>query len=144
MWSVERREAVEAVAASVAALWALIDAGLDGADPLQALADGCLDGLAGSARLEAAAAALKVRFAADYVRAARALAPPAASPRDSTCQEMAVVAEVACVLTVSERTAGAFLSDCQELTTALPLTLSALQAGTISWAHAREGVRLFV
>ncbi len=48
-----------------------------------------------------------------------------------------MVAEVACVLTVSERTAGALLSDCQALTTELPLTLAALQAGTISWQHAR-------
>ena len=48
-----------------------------------------------------------------------------------------MVAEVACVLTVSERTAGALLSDAQALTTALPLTLAALQAGTISWQHAR-------
>ena len=48
-----------------------------------------------------------------------------------------MVAEVACVLTVSERSAGALLSDAQVLTTALPLTLAALQAGTISWQHAR-------
>ncbi|WP_211883373.1 DUF222 domain-containing protein, partial [Pseudarthrobacter albicanus] len=47
------------------------------------------------------------------------------------------VAEVACVLTVSKRTAGTLLSECQALTTALPLTLTALQAGTISWQHAR-------
>ena len=48
-----------------------------------------------------------------------------------------MVAEVACVLTVSERSASALLSDSQVLTTALPLTLAALQAGTISWQHAR-------
>ncbi len=48
-----------------------------------------------------------------------------------------MVAEVACVLTVSERSAGALLSEAHELTTALPLTLSALQAGSISWQHAR-------
>ncbi len=147
-WSVECREAVEAVAASVAALAACIGAGADhadlpgtdfclAADPLRDLADACLDGLAEVARLEARSAALKVRLAAEYVRAARALAPPAASPQERTAQEMAVVAEVACVLTVSERSAGALLSDCQVLTTALPLTLDALQAGTISWQHAR-------
>ena len=101
------------------------------------LADACLDGLAEVARLEARTAALKVRLAAEYVRAATALAPPAASPQEHTAWEMAVVAEVACVLTVSERTAGALLSDCQALTTALPLTLAALQAGTVSWQHAR-------
>ncbi len=101
------------------------------------LADGCLDGLAEVARLEARTAALKVQLAADYARAARFLAPPAASPQEQTAQEMAVVAEVACVLTVSERTAGALLSDSRALTTGLPLTLAALRAGTISWQHAR-------
>ena len=158
-WSAECREAVDAVSASAAALAAFTGAGPDrsetadtnpfrpaspsGTDPLQAadplrdLADACLDGLAEVARLEARAAALKVRLAAEYVRAATALAPPAASPQEHTAREMAVVAEVACVLTVSERSAGAFLSDCQALTTALPLTLGALQAGTISWQHAR-------
>jgi hypothetical protein len=50
---------------------------------------------------------------------------------------MAVIAEVACALTVSERSAGALLAEAHSLTTVLPLTLSALQAGTISWQHAR-------
>ena len=107
------------------------------ADPLRDLADGCLDGLAEVARLEARTAALKVRLAADYARAARALASPAASPQDRTAGEMSLVAELACVLTVSERTAGALLSESQALTAALPLTLAALGAGTISWQHAR-------
>ncbi|WP_240690170.1 HNH endonuclease signature motif containing protein [Arthrobacter sp. PAMC25564] len=93
-----------------------------GADPLRRLADGCLDGLAEVARLEARTAALKVRLAAEYVQAARALASPAASARERTAEEMALVAEVACVLTVSERAAGALLSECRALTTALPLT----------------------
>uniref|UniRef100_UPI002FC6E491 HNH endonuclease signature motif containing protein n=1 Tax=Pseudarthrobacter sp. TaxID=1934409 RepID=UPI002FC6E491 len=35
------------------------------------------------------------------------------------------------------RAAGALLAEAHSLTTALPLTLSALQAGTISWQHAR-------
>lgn len=87
--------------------------------------------------MEARTAALKVRLAAEYVRAATALAPPAASPQEATAWEMALVAEVACVLTVSERSAGALLCDSQALTTALPLTLDALQAGTVSWQHAR-------
>ena len=101
------------------------------------LADDCLDGMAEAARLEARAAALKVRLAAEYVRAATALAPPAASAQEHSAWEMALVAEVACVLTVSERSAGALLSDCQALMTALPLTLGALQAGSVSWQHAR-------
>ncbi|MBE4719604.1 HNH endonuclease signature motif containing protein, partial [Pseudarthrobacter sp. AB1] len=66
-----------------------------------------------------------------------ALAGPSASPQDHAGQEMAVIAEVACVLTVSERSAGALLSEAHALTTALPLTFAALQAGTISWQHAR-------
>jgi hypothetical protein len=133
---------LEAVAASAAVLVAFAGAGADcsdspGADPLRNLADACLDGLADVARLEARTAALKVTLAAEYVRAASALAQPAASPQEHTAQEMALVAEVACVLTVSERTACALLSECQALTTVLPLTLKALQAGTISWQHAR-------
>lgn len=130
-------EALAAVADSVAALAAVISDGEEHTDPLRALADGCLDGLAEVARLEARTAALKVRLAAAYPQAAEALAQPAATPRDSTAQEMAVVAEVACVLFVSERSAGALLHESRALTTSLPLTLAALQAGTISWQHAR-------
>ena len=110
---------------------------MPGADLLRELADACLDGMAEVARLEARSAAVKVRLAAAYAEVSRALAPPVASPQERTAQEMAVVAEVACVLTVSERSASALLSDAQVLTTALPLTLDALQAGTISWQHAR-------
>jgi hypothetical protein len=152
--SAECRRALEAVAASAASLAAFTNAGADhsdrpgakglrgtdrlgGADPLRDLADDWLDGLAEVARREARTAALKVRLAADYVRATRSLAPPAASPQERTAREMALVAEVACVLTVSERAAGAFLCECEALTTDLPLTLGALQAGTISWTHAR-------
>jgi hypothetical protein len=144
----ESMEALAAVAASAAGLVTVTGAGADHADPsgvyplrdvdpLRRLADDCLDGLAEVARLEARTAALKVRLAAEYVRATRSLASPATSPQERTAQEMALVAEVACVLTVSERTAGALLCDCQALTTTLPLTLTALQAGTISWQHAR-------
>jgi hypothetical protein len=147
-WSAETREALAAVAASAASLAARAfprgdctdplgpDFPLD-ADPLRDQADACLDGLAGLARFEAGAAALKVHLTAEYAQAATALAPPAASPQERTAQEMAIVAEVACVLTVSERSAGALLSESRTLTTALPLTLTALQAGTISFQHAR-------
>ena len=141
-WSVGIGEAVEAVAESAAALVALAGAGVEvadepGADPLRDLADACLDGLAELARWDARSAALKVRLAAGYAAAAAALAPPSASPQECTAREMAVVAEVACVLTVSERSASALLADAQALTTALPLTLEALEAGSISWQHAR-------
>ena len=104
---------------------------------MRVLADACLDGLAGMARWEARFAALKVLLAAAYVRATDALARTGGGPADAKCQEMAVTAEVACVLTVGAGTAGAFLGDCLALTNRLPLTLKALQAGTISWAHAR-------
>ena len=107
------------------------------ADPLRDRADACLDGLGGAARLEAGFAALKVLLTADYAEATRAMASPAASAHDRTVREMAMVAELACVLTVSEHAAGALLGESQALTTPLPLTLEALQAGTISWAHAR-------
>ncbi|WP_082049662.1 HNH endonuclease signature motif containing protein [Arthrobacter sp. SPG23] len=139
-WSAESREAMAAVSASTAALESLIETGADllpATDPMRNLADACLDGLAEIARQEARTAALKVRLTAEYLQATRALAPPASSPRERAVQEMALVAEVACVLTVSERSAGALLHECQTLTTVLPLTLTALQAGTISWQHAR-------
>lgn len=41
------------------------------------------------------------------------------------------------MLTIGERAAGALLAQAHALTTTLPLTLSALQAGSISWQHAR-------
>ena len=132
--------ALEAVEASVAALAGVLrrdSDGPDGADPLRDLADVCLDGLAEASRVEAEMAALKVHLAAEYADAATAMAAPAVSPQERTAQEMAITAEVACVLTVSERTASALLSEAHTLTRTLPLTLSALQAGTISWQHAR-------
>ena len=139
-WSTKSGDAFEAVAASVAALGRIgggskADAG--DADPLRRRAGACLDGLAEIARAEAKLAALKVHLAAGYAGAASDMAAPAMSPRDHTAQEMAVVAEVACVLTVAEQSAGALLAEAHQLTTGLPLTLSALQSGTISWQHAR-------
>ncbi|WP_223913944.1 HNH endonuclease signature motif containing protein [Arthrobacter sp. NicSoilC12] len=108
-----------------------------GADPLRDEADACLDGMAEVASMEARLAALKVHFAGGYARVAVAMAGPAVSPQERTAQEMAVTAEVACVLTVSERSAAALLAESATLTTKLPLTLSALQVGSISWQHAR-------
>ncbi|QDY91726.1 DUF222 domain-containing protein [Arthrobacter sp. UKPF54-2] len=108
-----------------------------GADPLRDEADACLDGMAEVASMEARLAGLKVHFAAGYAGAAAAMAGAAASPQARMAQEMAVTAEVACVLTVSERSAAALLSESTTLTTRLPRTLSALQAGSISWQHAR-------
>ena len=127
-----------AVTESVAALTATLGADpAREADPLRALADGCLDALAEVASCESRFAALKVRLTAEYKRTQEALAAPAASPQERTAQHLATVAEVACVMTVSERTAEALLAEAQALTTMLPLTLGALQAGSISWQHAR-------
>jgi hypothetical protein len=129
---------VEAMEASLAALAAVVGRGAgDGADPLRVEADACLDGLGVAGRMEAMLAGLKVHFAAGYARAAAAVAVPAVSPQECTAREMAVTAEVACVLTVSERAAAAFLAESAALTTSLPLTLSALGSGSISWQHAR-------
>lgn len=128
--------------ASLAALAAFAGRGAGnvappGADPLQDEADACLDGLAEAGTMEAMMAALKVHFAAGYAHAAAAMAAPAVSPQERTAQEMAVTAEVACVMTVSERSAAALLADSATLTTGLPLTFAALRAGSISWQHAR-------
>ncbi|MET4590222.1 DUF222 domain-containing protein [Arthrobacter sp. 754] len=106
-------------------------------DPMRRRKDLCLDRLAGIARLEARTAAEKVRILAELLVVSTALEAPAQSPQEATAQEMALIAEVACALTVGERTASTLLTESLELTTALPLTLAALQAGAISWQHAR-------
>jgi hypothetical protein len=80
---------------------------------------------------------LKVHLAAGYAEASAAIASPAVTAQEATAQEMSTIAEVACVLTVSERTAAALLDQSRHLTTGLPLTLSALRDGAISWQHAR-------
>ncbi|WP_255770435.1 HNH endonuclease signature motif containing protein [Pseudarthrobacter sulfonivorans] len=140
-------EAAEALAASATALAAAlrgeapIGSGTGGddrdADPLRALANDFLDGLAETARIDAQASALRVHLAAGYSRAVEAQAPPPASPQENTAQEMAVIAEVACALTVRESAAAGLLVEARELTTALPLTMAALEAGRVSWQHAR-------
>ncbi|MCU1435443.1 MAG: endonuclease, partial [Pseudarthrobacter sp.] len=100
-------------------------------------AEACLTVLSGAAGLEAMVAAVKVHAAGGYDEAAQLIAGPIRSPQEQTAQEMGVVAEVACALTVSERTAGGLLGEAQRLRSALPLTFGALQAGAISWQHAR-------
>ncbi len=134
-------EAFEAINAAIAVLTAEAKGAgsqssceLPSGDPLGGLADVCLDILAGAAGSEARFAALKAQAAAKYVESVQDVAPPDASPQ---AQEMAVTAELACVLTIGERAAGALLNQSQVLATALPLTLSALQSGIISWQHAR-------
>ncbi|UZX03841.1 DUF222 domain-containing protein [Arthrobacter sp. CDRTa11] len=108
-----------------------------GSDPLRDLAEECLAEMAEAARDEARAAARKARAAATYADTCRRMLPPSASLHERSAAEMGMVAEVACVLTISEGTASAFLVQSRQLSTELPRTLSALQAGALSWQHAR-------
>lgn len=137
-------QAFDAIDAAIAALVAGLtdsDAGSTfQAGPLLVAADVCLDILAGIARAEARLAALKAQAALGYADFATSIAAPGASAQDASSRAMAVTAEVACVLTISERSASALLSQAHALTTTLPLTLSALHAGSISWQHARAMV----
>ncbi|WP_457946628.1 DUF222 domain-containing protein [Pseudarthrobacter sp. alpha12b] len=111
--------------------------GVDSHDPLRELADSCLDGLGIVARIEAATAAVKVRLLTEYSEAAAAMEAPADSAYESSAREMSVVAEVACTLTIGEGAASALLQDAHALTTSLPATLNAIEAGAISWRHAQ-------
>ena len=72
-----------------------------------------------------------------YADSARSAAPPDMPVQG---QEMAIAAEVGCVLSIGDRAAGALLARSYALDTYLPLTLAALQAGTPSWQHAKEMV----
>ncbi|OAE01303.1 endonuclease [Arthrobacter sp. OY3WO11] len=69
-----------------------------------------------------------------YADTAQALAPPGMPVQ---AQKMAVAAEIGCVLAIGPRAASAFLAASHALDKTLPLTLSALQAGLLSWQHAR-------
>ncbi|UKA73812.1 HNH endonuclease signature motif containing protein [Arthrobacter sp. FW306-07-I] len=105
-----------------------------GTDPLASVADGCLDILALSARVEARIAALKAEATATYAESARSAAPLDVPVQ---AQEMAIAAEVGCVLAIGDRAAATLLEQSHALTTFLPLTLAALQEGTVSWQHAK-------
>jgi hypothetical protein len=131
-------KAFEAIDAAIAALRAEVAESGCGSpsdtDPLATVADECLDILAGVARAEARVAALKAEAAARYADSARSAAPP---DMPVQAQEMAVAAEVGCVLAIGDRAAGALLAQSYALATSLPRTLAALQAGTVSWQHAK-------
>ncbi len=103
-------------------------------DPLAALADGCLDILAGLSRTEARIAALKAEAAATYAESARSTAP---LDMPVQAQEMAIAAEIGCILAIGDRAAGALVAQSYALATSLPLTLEALKAGSVSWQHAK-------
>ncbi|MEV8000658.1 endonuclease, partial [Pseudarthrobacter oxydans] len=108
-------EAVETAFADIRAALAVLNAEVDGcgsepfsaADPLAGLADGSLDILAGAREAEAGLAGLKARAAMKYADTAHALAPPGMPVQ---AQEMAVAAEIGCVLALGPRAASAFLS----------------------------------
>ncbi|ADX71907.1 hypothetical protein Asphe3_06990 [Pseudarthrobacter phenanthrenivorans Sphe3] len=142
-------EAEAAVDASVAAFAAVLagggtagscaaGAGFD--DPLQRVADGALEVLAGVARSEAKLAALKAQAVEVFAAATQALNGLPRSPQEATAQDRSLVAEVGCALVIGDRAAGALLAESHALATSRPRTLAALQAGTISWAHARTMV----
>ncbi|MBT2567781.1 DUF222 domain-containing protein [Arthrobacter sp. ISL-85] len=103
------------------------------ADPLAGLADGCLEILAGSREVEAGIAAVKAKAAVTYAESAHAVAGPGVPVR---AQEMAVAAEIGCVLALGPRAASSFIATAHALMSTLPRTLEALQAGVISWQHA--------
>jgi hypothetical protein len=89
--------------------------------------------LAGAREVEAGFAGLKAKAAVKYSESAFAVAGPDVP---MVAQEMAVAAEIGCVLALGPRAAGSFLVTSHALAAGLPRTLEALQAGTISWSHA--------
>ena len=129
--------AFEDIRAALAVLLAEVDGcgaePFSTADPLAGLADGCLEILAGAREVEAGIAGLKARAAVRYAEKAHALALPDAPV---VAQEMAVAAEIGCVLALGPRAAASFLATSHAVTATLPLTLEALQAGSMSWQHA--------
>lgn len=133
--------AFEAIGAAIAVLTVEVTELCPGSssepDPLNGLAHRCLDVLDAVSRSEAQIAALKAAAAAKYAETAASVAAPIAPAQDAAARGMAITAEIACVLTIGERAAGALLAQAHALTTTVPLTLSALQAGSISWQHAR-------
>ena len=136
---------MEGIHASVGALDALFleDASLDaaaaagaGADVLQRAYEIRLERLAVVKRIEARLAAVKARDGAEAVHIQRAMIPPEAPVHERTYAEMSAVEEIAGVLTVSSGAAGALVTQSRQLC-AVPLSMDALSAGTISWQHAK-------
>ncbi|KSU76762.1 protein of unknown function [Pseudarthrobacter enclensis] len=125
----------------IRAALAVLDAEVDGAgcepfsaaDPLAALAGGCLDVLAGARAVEARVAGLKAKAAVAYADSAAVVAGPGVPAQ---VQEMSAAAEIGCVLALGPRAAGSFLATAHALVTTLPRTLAGLQAGALSWQHA--------
>ncbi|WP_255470825.1 HNH endonuclease signature motif containing protein [Pseudarthrobacter sp. B4EP4b] len=91
-------------------------------------------------RSEAKIAAVKALAVAVVAEGTKALNGPASSPYEASAQDRSLVAEVGCALAIGDRAAGALLAESHALTTSLPRALAALQAGMMSWAHARTMV----
>ncbi|TLM84060.1 endonuclease, partial [Pseudarthrobacter sp. NamE5] len=112
--------AVAGAFAAIGGALAVLNAELDGsgpevlleADPLAGLAEGCLDILGGDAGVQAKVAGLVARATGTYADAARAAAPPNAPVQ---AMEMAIAAEIGCVLAISGRAAGALLAQAHAL-----------------------------
>ncbi|WP_142134235.1 HNH endonuclease signature motif containing protein [Arthrobacter sp. SLBN-83] len=103
------------------------------ADPLAGSADGCLDVLAGAREVEAGFAGLKAKAAVTYAESASVVAGPGVPVQ---AQEMAVAAEIGCVLALGPRAASSFLATSHAVVSWLPRTFEGLQAGSLSWQHA--------
>ncbi|MGN6442473.1 MAG: HNH endonuclease signature motif containing protein, partial [Arthrobacter sp.] len=109
------KAAVTRAYADIRAALAVLNSEVDGcgsepfsvADPLAGSADGCLDILAGAREVEAGFAGLKARAAVKYAESASVVAGP-----DVPVQalEMAVAAEIGCVLALGPRAALSFLA----------------------------------
>ena len=135
------KAAVTRAYADIRAALAVLNAEVDGcgsepfsvADPLAGSADGCLDVLAGAREVEAGFAGLKAKAAVKYAECASVVAGPDVPVQ---AQEMAVAAEIGCVLALGPRAASSFLATSHAVVSSLPRTLAGLQAGTLSWQHA--------
>ena len=127
--------------ADIRAALAVLTAEVDGcgseafsvADPLAGSADGCLDVLAGARVVEAGFAGLKAKAAVKYAESASVVAGPDVPVQ---AQEMAVAAEIGCVLALGPRAASSLLASSYAVVSWLPRTLAGLQAGSLSWQHA--------
>ena len=135
------KAAVARAYVDIRAALAVLNAEVDGsglepfslADPLAGSADRCLDVLAGAREVEAGFAGLKAKAAVKYAESASAVAGPDVPVQ---AQEMAVAAEIGCLLALGPRAASSFLATSHAVVSSLPRTFEGLQAGTLSWQHA--------
>jgi len=106
------------------------------ADALGAL----VDDIAALAHMEASIAAMKAELLARACTLNLALSVAIDDPNAWSAAEAArriLVSEIACALSVPERSAEALLEDSDALVNHLPATFDALAHGRISWRHAQ-------